>query len=198
MEYYDHAMLGATVGLATGTPRRYGPAIVAMASLAGTITDWDAVPYPSGSEYYLTVHRVWGHNLFVAPLLSGLVGAVGYLCWRSIRRSDISLPGKQGHAAHPLAVWIMVGVLASLSHVLTDLCYCGTGKVEWPVVLFWPLSKHGWGLPLVSFTDRGVTWILGVTLIAACLRPRLGQMVGILGLLVVMGYIAVYAVVPTG
>ena len=92
----------------------------------------------------------------------------------------------------------MVGVLASLSHVLTDLCYCGTGKVEWPVVLFWPLSKHGWGLPLVSFTDRGVTWILGVTLIAACLRPRLAQAFGVLGLLVVMGYIAVYAVVPTG
>ena len=63
---------------------------------------------------------------------------------------------------------MILGVLASLSHVLADVCYCGTGRAaEWPVLLLWPFSRQPWALPMVPWADRGVTWILGVTLALA-------------------------------
>ena len=43
MEYYDHAMLGATVALASGTQRHYGWAIVGMAALAAALDSGDDV-----------------------------------------------------------------------------------------------------------------------------------------------------------
>ncbi len=170
MEYYDHALMGTTVALATGTYRRQSWGIVVMAAAAGALPDWDAVPYPQGTPGYSSVHRVWGHNLLVAPLLSAGVGAVGYLCWLSTRRPA---EGGKSFSLHALTVWVLVGVLAALSHLLADVCYCGSNRLpEWPVLLFWPFSRWPWALPVVPcpWTDRGVTWILSGVLTVVGLR----------------------------
>jgi membrane-bound metal-dependent hydrolase YbcI (DUF457 family) len=191
VEYYDHALVGATLALATGAQRRFGWAIVVMGAAAGALPDWDAVPYPAGTPYYRSVHRVWGHNLLVAPLLSGLVGAVGYLCWQSVRRTEAKACRQEGFSGRALAIWVVVGVLASLSHLLADVCYCGVNRSpDWPVALLWPFSRRGWALPLVPWVDRGATWILSVALITACLRPSAARVLAVLALVVVVGYVA--------
>jgi len=197
MQYYDHALMGATLGLATGTQRKYGWPIVAMAAAAASLPDWDAVPYPSGTQWYSEVHRVWGHNLLVAPLLSGLVGAIGYLCWLAARRPKRE-PGKNREfSGQALAVWVVVGVLASLSHLLADVCYCGTSRSpDWPVLLLWPFTRRGVALPRVPWADQGVTWILGVTLVAAFLWPAAARVLAILALLVVIGYVTLGGALP--
>jgi membrane-bound metal-dependent hydrolase YbcI (DUF457 family) len=146
MEYYDHAMSGAVLALASGTHRRFGLAIVLTAAAAAAFPDWDDLP---GG-----VHRVWGHSLLIAPLASGLVGALGYLCYRSARRPPNATQPPRG-----LLIWILIGVLASVSHVLADLAYCGAraGSIDWPVALFWPLSPNHWGFPMVPWADRGLS-----------------------------------------
>lgn len=191
MQYYDHALMGATLALATGTYRRQGWGIVAMAAAAGSLPDWDAVPYPAGTPYYSAVHRVWGHNLLVAPLLSAAVGALGYLCWLSARRSTET--PRQEFSASAFAVWVVVGVLASLSHLLADVFYCGELKnPDWPVRLFWPFSWRGLAVPAVIWADRFVTWVLAGTLVAAGLRPAIAQVLAVGALLTVAGYVTLH------
>jgi membrane-bound metal-dependent hydrolase YbcI (DUF457 family) len=183
MEYYDHAMLGAVLALSSGAQRRFGWPVAVVGAAAAALPDWDDLP---GG-----VHRVWGHNLFVAPVASGLVGGLGYLCYQSIRDR---LPG-QRFSPHALAVWVAIGVLASLSHVLADVVYCGTYLTpDWPVALLWPLSRRGWALPLVPWADRGVTVILVATLAVMCCRPRQSRVFAVLSLLAVLAYVGTWAV----
>lgn len=182
MEYYDHAMSGAVVALATGAHRRFGPAIVLTAAAAAALPDWDDLP---GG-----VHRVWGHSLLIAPAASGLVCAVGYLCYRSARRPPTAAPVPRG-----LALWLLVGVLASLSHVLADLAYCGeTLTAQWPVALMWPLSHRGWAFPLVPWADRGLTILFGTALAAACLLPARARLAGATALLASIAYVGLWGV----
>jgi membrane-bound metal-dependent hydrolase YbcI (DUF457 family) len=180
MEYYDHAMSGAVLALAAGAHRRFGPAIVAASAGAAAFPDWDDLP---GG-----VHRVWGHSLLIAPFAGGLIGAVGYLCYHSSRRSPNAAAAPRG-----LWVWVLTGVLASLCHVLADLAYCGQQlNVEWPVALFWPVSRHGWAFPLVPWADRGMTLLLSTALVAACLLPTRARLVGALALLTAIAYVGLW------
>src|SRR5262249_46017422 len=123
MQYYDHAMLGGVLGLAVSAPGRSRWARAVMAAGAAALPGWGTLVRGPAPQGYASVHRVWGHNLLVAPLLSGLVGAVGYLCWLSARRPpDRPAETFSGQA---LSAWVAVGVLAALSHLLLDLFYCG-------------------------------------------------------------------------
>ena len=182
MEYYDHAMSGAVLALAAGVQRKFGPAIVLTAAASASLPDWDDLP---GG-----VHRVWGHSLLIAPLASGLAGSLGYLCYRSARRMNGS-----GLLWREWRVWILIGVVASLTHVLGDLVYCGQeAGLDWPVVLFWPLTRDGWGLPTVAWADRGLTIILGTALVVACILRRHAQLIGVTAVVVAVMYIGVWGV----
>jgi hypothetical protein len=177
-------MLGATAALAAGAHRRQGWGIVVMAAAAAALPDWDRLVRAAAPQGYASVHRVWGHNLFVAPLLSGLVGALGYLCWVSVRRRPGDVAGR--FSGHAFAVWVALGALVSLIHVLADLCYCGIDKApDWPVALFWPFSLGGYAQPMVRWSDRTATIVLAFTLATACLRPKLAQGIAVIGLLAV-------------
>ncbi len=176
-------MLGAVLALATGAHRRFGPAVVLTAAAASSFPDWDDLP--SG------VHRVWGHSFLVAPFTGGLIGALGYLVYLSLR-------GRRRPAAtfsrHDLTVWMVLGVLVSLSHVLTDLAYSGRAfTAEWPVALLWPLSNRRWACPLVPWADRGMTLILGSSLAAACVRPAEARVISVFGVVAAAGYVVLWA-----
>ncbi len=182
MEYYDHAMSGAVLALATGAQRRFGPAIILTAAAAASFPDWDDLP--GGA------HRIWGHNLFIAPLAGGVIGSLGYLCYRSARRPPNSAPPPFG-----LRWWVLIGVLASLSHILGDLAYCGQQlSVEWPVLLLWPVSDGGWGFPLVPWADRGLTAIFAIGLAAACLMPARARLAGIAALTISIIYVGLWGI----
>jgi inner membrane protein len=185
-------MLGATIALAAGVHRRQGWGIVAMAAAAAALPDWDRLPRAAAPEGYASVHRVWGHNLLVAPLLSGLVGALAYLCWVSVRRRPGDVSRAKTFSLPALAVWVTVGALMSLTHLLADVFYCGIDKApDWPVALLWPFSLRGWAQPMVPWSDRTATCILAVTLIAACLRPRFARGIAAVGLLAVVANVIV-------
>jgi hypothetical protein len=98
-------------------------------------------------------------------------------------------------SGHDLTVWMALGVLVSLSHVLTDLAYSGRAfTAEWPVALLWPLSTRRWACPLVPWADRGMTLILGISLAAACVRPAASRSVSVFAVVAAAGYILVWAV----
>jgi membrane-bound metal-dependent hydrolase YbcI (DUF457 family) len=178
MQHYDHALLGAVLTMALGVQRRFGWAVVVTGAAASSFPDWDDLP---GG-----VHRVWGHSLLVAPLTCGLIGGLGYWCYQAVR-------GRGPFSPTACAVWVAVGLLASLSHVLADLLYSGTYlAAEWPVALLWPLSPRRWALPLVPWADRGVTLILLATLILVCLAPRRSQVLAALSLVVILGYVGLW------
>jgi membrane-bound metal-dependent hydrolase YbcI (DUF457 family) len=204
MMYYDHAMIGATLALAAGAHRRHGPAIVVMATLAGALPDWDALSGRFGPDAYRAVHRVWGHNLLAATLASGLFGGAAYLVVLSVRvrragraaltrviQAGPDHPDPQATpSVHGLAVWVTLGVLAALTHVLADLFYSGVRtSPDWPVALLWPFSRRGWALPLVPWSDWTATLLLTGEMLLVCLRPRYARLLAWLTLLTLVGYI---------
>jgi hypothetical protein len=201
MMYYDHAVLGATLALAAGTRRRHGWALVVTAAVAAMTPDWDALSKWYGPQAYGKVHRVWGHNLLVVALIGALVGAVARLIVTSVQqgraarqacllRDNDSDSGALTTAG--LAAWVTVGALAALSHLPFDLIYAGRQRqADWPVALLWPFSEQGWAVPLMPWSDWGVTVLLGVELVALCCWPARARATAVLTLLAVLGYVTV-------
>jgi membrane-bound metal-dependent hydrolase YbcI (DUF457 family) len=192
MMYYDHALLGATLALSLGVHRRHGWGIILMATGAGALPDWDAISRYFGPAAYARVHRVWGHNLVIAFVASALFGALCYLIHTSVptRRASPNVGWRS------LLVWMLVGALASLGHVLTDVFYSGKHlDADWPVALFWPFTDRTAAVPLIPWNDWGVTIILLVEL--ALLYPwrARAQLLATGTLLAVLVYVGCRAVV---
>jgi membrane-bound metal-dependent hydrolase YbcI (DUF457 family) len=170
---FEHAMCGATLALAAGCLRKHGWALIVTAGAAAALPDWDGAPglvaalaywlglsETFGADVYARGHRVWGHNLLAATVSGALIGGLGYLCYLStrVRRATIRLLPKARIPDAPppfsvdrLATWVVVGVLAALSHLPADMVYSGSRDMQsWPVQVFWPFSEQGWVWPLVA------------------------------------------------
>ena len=201
MMHYDHAMLGATVALAVGAHRRHGWPLVVTAAVAAVVPDWDGLAILAGPEAHHRIHRAWGHNLLAALVGSGLVAGVGYLCAVSARGRYAARTGRQAtgpsFSRHALAVWVTVGLLVSLSHLLMDVLYSGRrGTPGWPVALFWPFCERGWAYPVLSVRDWGATAILAGEMLALCFLASRARPLAGATLLTVFGYVAVRAFWP--
>jgi membrane-bound metal-dependent hydrolase YbcI (DUF457 family) len=204
MTVYEHAMLGTTLALGLGTQRRHGWEIVAMAAAAAALPDWDGLTLALGPQAYAAGHRTWGHNLLAATLTGVLTGAVGYLAQRStgVRRALPRFDGfpiadapSGAFSTLALGVWVLVGAVASLSHLAADLLFSGTPEASWPVPLLWPWSDRGYVLPLIPWGDLGATllfiagmfalyhWRSHPRLIAVVLLLALSAYVGLRGFL---------------
>jgi membrane-bound metal-dependent hydrolase YbcI (DUF457 family) len=184
--YYDHALLGAAAAVAAGARRRHGWPLVATAAVAAMLPDWDDLSMLLGPDVRRAVHRVWGHNLLVALLSAGLLGAVGYLCFRAAR-------GRR--SAGDLAVWVAVAMLAALTHLLADVVYSKeTGAASWPVAFFWPFSHRGWAVPVLTTADHVGTAILLAGLLAALRWPAASRLLAGFTLAAVAGYVGLRAV----
>jgi hypothetical protein len=194
-------MLGVTLGLATGCHRRREWLLVAVAGVAAALPDWDGLSLAFGADAYSRVHRAWGHNLLVAGTTGALVGAAGYLCHLSmwVQRATVRLLPKSEAAADPvppafsalkLAKWLIVGLLASLSHLPADLVYSGHPQMRsWPIQVFWPFSDQGWVWPLVAWGDLTTTLIFVGEMFALYCWPKRAQLIAVATLLGVLGYI---------
>jgi membrane-bound metal-dependent hydrolase YbcI (DUF457 family) len=201
---YEHAMCGATLGLVAGVHRQDGWRIVALAGLAATLPDWDGLTILFGPSAYAAGHRTWGHNLFAAAFLGGLAGAAEHRFQglsRLRRLAVAKFPGLvadpsavQGRPAEaagsPGAVWVITGVLASLSHLAADLVFTGHPDLPtWEVPLLWPFSPRGWAIPLVAWGDVGATLIFIGEMFALYRWPARAQVTAAVTLAAVLGYV---------
>lgn len=187
MVHYDHAMLGATLAVAAGALRRVGWLAVIFAALAGTAPDWDATPKHLSPRAYQLGHRVWGHNLFVATLAGVALGLLGHL----IHRSRSNPPSPPASPPAGVGYWIALCVLILWSHPLMDLLYCGLDRdADWPVRLFWPLTREGYAAPWVPWSDWGATAILAAGLVAVAAAGRFRQGAACASLLALALYVA--------
>lgn len=184
MQYYDHAMVGATIAVAVGAQRRFGWPVVFLAGLAGAFPDWDALFQHVSSDSYQEAHRSWGHNLFAVTLAGIALGAIGFLIHQSTRKQSSTRARPTG--------WMVTGAAIMWTHPILDVLYCGPGRyAEWPVQLLWPLTTAKFARPWIPWTDWGATFILAVGFLAivAARRSRQGIAALALGLLVI--YVAV-------
>ena len=179
MTTYEHALLGATGAIATGLHRRYGWPIVAMAAATAVLPDWDGLSILFGGEMLDRLHRVIGHNLPVCVLLGAAFAAADYR-WEMILRVkrwlgrrirvfaiEDNLPQPSALNARDLGVWILVGVVASLSHLAVDLVYSGHATYsDWGLKLLWPFSDRAFVHPMVPWGDVGSATILSVGMFA--------------------------------
>src|SRR5262249_11127617 len=150
-----------------GLQRKYGWAVVAIAAFTSALPDWDGVSILFGGEAYARAHRVWGHNLMVAAALGAAATAVGYILYshgrfdriasRFQRSAGATTPFRKLGAVD-LAVWVLLGIVSSLSHLAFDLVYSGHAELTpWPLPLLWPFSSQSWVYPIVPYGDLGAT-----------------------------------------
>jgi membrane-bound metal-dependent hydrolase YbcI (DUF457 family) len=196
---FEHAMLGSTLALALGCRRRHGWALVVVAAVAAALPDWDGLSLAFGVIAYAKVHRVWGHNVLIASIVGATAGGLGYLVQRAsrFRRATVRLWPRLA-ASEPippfsgfrLACWVVVGMLAALSHLPADLVYSGNSQMRsWPVQLLWPFSDQGWVWPLVAWGDLTTTLIFIGAMFALYRWPGRAQVIAGLTLLLVHGYV---------
>jgi hypothetical protein len=206
MTTYEHAMLGVTGALAAGLDRRWGWPIVATAGFVAVLPDWDGLAILFGPAVFDRVHRTLGHNLLVCVLLGAAVAGLDYRYRLAVRlkqylgrhfrvlASDEPSPARRVFRPDELAVWLAVGVAASLSHLAADLVFSGHPVLsDWGLRLFWPFSPSLWAYPMVPWGDPGVTLVF-VAAMFAMIRWRRRPIAG-LCLILVLAYIGARALV---
>lgn len=175
MTTFEHAMLGINGTLAVGLHRRYAWRIVALAGLAAISPDWDGWTILGGMQLFNHAHRAWGHSLVTCIALALVLGGLDYrfdlvgygermLC-RLLRVPSKALATPAKTSRSRLAVWLIVAVVATLSHLAADLVYSGTAELsDWHLQLLWPFSSEGFVFPMVHWGDAGVTIIFVVSM----------------------------------
>ena len=199
MTPFEHAMCGATLALASGCHRKLGWPVVAMAGVAGLFPDWDGLSIILGGGPFDQTHRVWGHNLLVASSSGILIGGLGYLWFRSAQGRRIAirlqLESDQNTAVSPfslrsLVLWLVVGLLASLSHLPADMVYSkGPQVMRWPISPYWPFSDEKWGWDIADWGDLSATMIFVGEMFALWRWRGHSQAIAVLTLLALHGYI---------
>jgi inner membrane protein len=200
---FEHALLGINGTIATGLHRRFGWQIAALAGVAAAAPDWDGLPILFSRSVFADAHRVWGHNLAACVLLGTAMGLVDYrydLITRCARRMKRLFPREVSEQAIELRsqfnsaaqwTWIVVAVLAALSHLLADAVVSGAeGLTDWSVRPFWPFARWGWVYPLVPWGDVGITVVFVAGMFAMLRWQSRSRIIAALTLCGVCAYIA--------
>ncbi len=204
MTTFEHAMLGVNGVLACGLHRQFGWKLVALAGLAAIAPDWDGLTVLFDASVFDRGHRVWGHNVFACCLVGLLLGFLDY------RFDLIGGLAKWITRIPPLArfrqdteevrrrrltgylVWIGVAVLAALSQIPADAVVSGGhGLGDWPIQVLWPVSQFEVVYPMVPWGDPGITIVFCIGMILSARFPARLQLIAIMTLLGVVGYIVV-------
>ena len=212
MTTIEHAMLGINGALSVGLHRRWGWPIVALAGVAAVSPDWDGMfmLIPSQVEN----HRVWGHNVSACVLVGVLLGVTDYYfdvvtrCGRGFTRlmrltvPQEALATRGRFVPNELAFWILVVIVAALSHLPADMVVSGTGEdavvsgteglPDWEVKMLWPFSDRGWVFPLIHWGNPGVTIVFMVGMFAMARWKSHAQAIASATLLLVVAYLIVY------
>ena len=202
MTTFEHAMLGINGALAAGLHRRYEWRVAALAGLAAITPDWDGLTILGGVQLFDHAHRAWGHSFLSCVILACVVAGldfrfdlVGYgerlLCWvlRTPSKATLTRPNRNYKR---LIVWILVAIVATMSHLAADLVYSGTSELaDWHLQLLWPFSSQGFVFPMVHWGDAGVTIIFVISMFAMVRRRGSIQPIALITLLLVVMYIVI-------
>ena len=205
MTVFEHAMIGASLGLAAGLQNRYGWRAIGMAAAAGALPDWDGLSILFGPQVYARAHRVWGHNFLVA-------GAGGFfIAWLEYRFGVLTraaqsiarrlpalvlpagalVPPERVKSPSGRAAWLALGLTAGYSHLLADYFYSGhPGLHTWGLPLLWPFSNQTWARPTVAWGDLGATLIFVAEIFALYRWPRRARLIAWMALAAVVAYVA--------
>lgn len=202
MTSFEHAMLGINGALAAGLHRRYEWRVAALAGLAAIAPDWDGLTILGGVELFDHAHRAWGHSFFTSVFLACVLGCldfrfdlVGYgerlLCW-ILRTPSKATSARPDCNRTRLIVWMLVAIIATMSHLAADLVYSGTAELpDWHLQLFWPFSSQGFVFPMVHWGDAGVTIIFVVSMFVMVRQREAIQTIALATLTLVLIYIVV-------
>src|SRR5262245_40876712 len=147
MTTYEHAMLGITGSVAVGLQRTHGWQILAMAAVAAISPDWDGLTLVFGAHLFDLAHRVWGHNIVVCATFGALIGALDYrydystrLARWWLRLLRVEAPTefeiRTRFVSREMLLWIVVGTIAALSHLVADMVVSGSATLtDWEVQL---------------------------------------------------------------
>jgi membrane-bound metal-dependent hydrolase YbcI (DUF457 family) len=206
MTFYEHAMLGINGALALRLQKRYDWQIVALAGVVAVVPDWDGVSILFNVQSYAQGHRIWGHNFFVAGLVAVVVSVLCYRfdlvarihCWLAVHWTAFAVnndrtDGRQSNR-EPLVVWIIVGVAAAYSHLLTDILFSiGKNLPVWGVPLLWPFSGKEYAYPVVAWGDVGPTIIFAASMFFMLRWPKWTSKIAFASLVLVVCYILVFS-----
>ena len=172
MDPFSQALLGATVAYAT-CGRKLGIRAAAWGAVAGAFPDIDVLFSVFSDEFSrLQLHRGITHSLFFGPVVGVLAGWC-YWRWQRARGEEV-----------PRARWMMVFVLALLSHPLLDTC------TPFGTQLLAPFSDARFAWHAVPIIEPVYTLILLLGLIVAGFARSLGWMVSALTLVLSCQYLA--------
>ena len=202
MTTFEHAMIGINGALAAGLQRRHGWKIVAFAGFAAVSPDWDGLTILAGMTTFNQAHRVWGHNLLVACLLGAGLAALDFrfdlttrvarAVLQIVRRNHQSLQIRDVAQRQPIGwlVWLLVGVLAALSHLPADLVFSGGyGLPDWKLQVLWPFSPDGFVYPMIPWGDPGVTIVFAAGMFAMVRWPKRIQALAAAALMLMVMYV---------
>lgn len=200
-------MLGTTGALAAGLQCRSWQ-IVAMAGVAAVIPDWDGLSILFGAATFDQIHRAVGHSVLVATAVAialalaeyrlRLMARLAALLGRSIEGMPVEVTDLQKGIAtrEGVAIWTLTAVLATWSHLASDLVFSGDAELsDWGLKLFWPFSQTTSVFPAVRWGDVLPTIILVLGMFAMLRWRSCTQRLATLTLLALVGYIALRAFV---
>ena len=205
MTVFEHTMVGISGAVAVGFHRRPGWRLVALAGLCSPLPDWDGLTLLLGKSWYAEGHRVWGHNLLVGAAAAAILATVLYRLdlfgWarRWLSRRWSAMPAETQteppvRSCGGWAMWMVVAVVASYSHLVIDIAYStGQNLSDWGVPLYWPFSARTWIFPSVQWGDVTTTLILAAAMFAILRWPSRAQWIAAGSLGLVVGYILLRA-----
>jgi membrane-bound metal-dependent hydrolase YbcI (DUF457 family) len=165
------------------------------------LPDFDGLTILLGPNLYAEGHRLWGHNLLVSGLLAAVVSIVVYQAdvlnkiqkwlarrWKALPEGGPAL----AHRLSEMLIWMVVGVVAAYSHLLTDIFFSGGRQLQtWGVPVLWPFVTATWAYPLVPWGNIGVTVIFAVSMFAMLRWRAWIRTIATATLIAVAGYMVV-------
>lgn len=201
MTTLEHAMLGINGVLAVGLDRRWGWQLCGMAAIVVVLPDWDGLTILGSVSLFDAAHRVWGHALVLCFPLATLFAVLDYrydLVTRLARWfvrvtrlavSDPQLATRTTFSKSGFVMWILVAIVATLSHLMSDTIVSGTAELsDWSIKPFWPFHDQGFVFPLVRWGDPCITILFVLGMFAMLRWKNRLQSIAIMTLLTVSIY----------
>ena len=204
MTTLEHAFVGANFVLASGFHRRFGWQLAAAGGVAAVLPDWDGITICWSVSLFDAAHRCWGHGLLPCVLVAMVFAVCDYrfdimsrlarffVKWLRVQVAMEPLETRRHFTMSGLFAWIVLAIIASLSHLAADVVVSGTATLsDWDVKIFWPFSERGVVYPLVPWGDVGNMAILLIGMFAMLRWKNRVQLIATLTLLGVIGYTSV-------